>query len=387
MLFYYNQLEKIKDAINKYKNKNVYLYPAGYKTNLILNVLENESDINIAGILDIKEKDIKGYKTIHPKQLFKEELSDSEIESVIFITSYQHELKLEKYLRDIGYSGIIDTLFVDDFANENNISKNDKDLLHIKRMDLVLTTKCSLKCEKCANLMQYYINPYDVDLDKIINTMSKLASIVDSIGTVYVLGGEPFLYRNLDKVVELLKRLNNVNRVMVVTNGTICPDLNSPIWKSLSDGKVCVSISDYGKISRNKEKLIGYCKKNLINCHLKDEDFFYDTGDMKKRNRSEEELNQVFLNCKTECRSLFNGELHYCPRSSHGVDLGFIPKRNEDYVDIEKENNKELRSKIEYLINKKTYIEACDYCNIRVGDYYEKKYPAAEQVKYVMSQY
>ena len=34
----------------------------------------------------------------------------------------------------------------------------DETLIHLRSLDIVITTKCSMKCEGCANLMQYYSN-------------------------------------------------------------------------------------------------------------------------------------------------------------------------------------------------------------------------------------
>ena len=47
-------------------------------------------------------------------------------------------------------------------------------------------------------------------------------------------------------------------------------------------------------------------------------------------------------------------------------------------------DNNELKMNIKRLISRKDYIEACDYCDIRVGDYYKKKYPAGVQAVHVL---
>lgn len=138
-------------------------------------------------------------------------------------------------------------------------------------------------------------------------------------------------------------------------------------------------------LSKNKEKLFQQCKKKYINIEIEENKFFYDTGNMEKRYRTEKELQKVFTDCKTLCRSLFNGEFHYCPRSSHGTDLGIVPKYKGEYINLlNVENEFELRKEIEEFINREDYIEVCDYCDIRVPGYYEKIYPAAVQTPTVL---
>ena len=43
---------------------------------------------------------------------------------------------------------------------ENAVSINkiyfDQSKTYLRSLDIVITTKCSMKCESCANLMQYY---------------------------------------------------------------------------------------------------------------------------------------------------------------------------------------------------------------------------------------
>ena len=60
-------------------------------------------------------------------------------------------------------------------------------------------------------------------------------------------------------------------------------------------------------------------------------------------------------------------------------------KRKEDFVNVmELCSDKELYDSIQKLSMKEDYIEACNYCNIRIPGYYENVYPAAEQSKKVL---
>lgn len=258
--------------------------------------------------------------------------------------------------------------------------------LVISRMDLVLTTRCSLKCESCANLMQYYEKSSDVSLEVIHKSMDRLLRAVDYIGSIYVLGGEPFLYRDLDLVLDYLSPNDNLGEMIVVTNGTICPpEENRKLWESLQNRKVKIRISDYGVLSRNIDLLVNQCEKHNVTYIKEEKGHFYDVGNMKSRKRTLEELDKVFRDCSTQCRSLFNGELHFCPRSAHGTDLGLVPKVGDNFVNLLQDNPSEtIREEINNLINRKKYVEACDYCDIRTPGYYDRKIPLAKQTKYVL---
>lgn len=93
----------------------------------------------------------------------------------------------------------------------------------IYHMDMVVTTKCSLKCRDCSNLMQYYGSPYNISLDKNINSLEKLSQAIDEIGTLTILGGEPLLYPYLAQVLEKAISIKKIQKVRLISNGTILP--------------------------------------------------------------------------------------------------------------------------------------------------------------------
>ncbi len=246
----------------------------------------------------------------------------------------------------------------------NDLNKLLKILLgkwiYVKQVELVLTTKCTLRCKECANLMQYYTKPYDIDKILILESLNKMLGCIDEIDTVVLVGGEPFIYKDISEIIEKVALNEKVNTIHIFTNGTILP--KESCIKALQNRKVKIIISDYGKISRNKEKLVKYCVDNQINFYLKNEDLFWGlVGDMKKRGRTTKQLKTQFMKCNNMCRSILNGKLYYCPRAGHGDDLGYVKAYNYEYVDLRKE--KISTEELLKVIYSDYYFSACDYCN------------------------
>lgn len=231
---------------------------------------------------------------------------------------------------------------------------------YIRQVEIVMTTKCSLKCRDCANLMQYYMNPYDTDFSTISFSINNLLNKIDEIGTVVLVGGEPFLSSNIKEIIDLIAENSKVDHIDIFTNGTILPQNETII--SLKKKKVRVIVSDYGVISGKKMELVNICQKNGINVYLKTKDLHWGlVGDMKPRNRSNKALSKQFRNCNNYCRSILNGKLFYCPRAGHGMDLGIIKTHENEYVNLMKE---EISSEdILRIVYSKNYFSACDYCN------------------------
>lgn len=232
--------------------------------------------------------------------------------------------------------------------------------IYVKQVELVLTTKCTLRCKECANLMQYYKKPYDVDSDLILESFHRMITYIDEIDTVVLVGGEPFIYREISEIIEKVALSSKVHSIHIFTNGTIIPQENC--IKALQNQKVQIIISDYGKVSRNKDKLVGFCVNNHINFYLKNEDLYWGlVGNMEKRGRTSRQLQRQFGKCKNLCRSILNGKLYYCPRAGHGEDLGYVKTNKNEYIDLQEENIS-VENLLD-LIYSRHYFSACDYCN------------------------
>ena len=50
--------------------------------------------------------------------------------------------------------------------------------VYIPRIEIVLTTFCSLRCKDCSNLMQYYDKPYHINTDSIIQVLQNLTASI-----------------------------------------------------------------------------------------------------------------------------------------------------------------------------------------------------------------
>ena len=238
--------------------------------------------------------------------------------------------------------------------------------LNIKYIEIVLTTKCTLNCKGCSALMNYYDKHVDIPLVNIINSLNNLLKACDTIIHLRLLGGEPLCYKNLYEVLEFINDQDKIKKITIVTNGTLLIK-DDRVIKLLKKERFNIYISNYGKISRMKEELINQLNDNKIKYSLCDEDYMWrDYGDMKCRNRNKKELKKQFYNCYIMCTSIFNGQLHHCPRSSHGTNLKLVPLKESDYINL-LDNNislKQLRKKLyNFFYNYIPYIEACNYCN------------------------
>lgn len=243
--------------------------------------------------------------------------------------------------------------------------------LVVGSIDVCMTTRCDLKCKGCGSLMPMYEHPKDVEIDLIIHSLDRFFSVVDRVFRVNVIGGEPFLYPHMDEIIEYLNGKDEVVKVVVPTNGTVCPE-NPRLYEALRNPKNHVRISHYEAFDTKAGKLLSRLEEEKIDHSVKqfgkDTYLWYDFGDYELRNRSEEELEKQFYECEVEWMSLFRGRLYPCPRAAHSIDLGLQPGEGNS-IDIANDGISldELKTNLEKFVYETKFYPACNRCDRGTG--------------------
>lgn len=236
--------------------------------------------------------------------------------------------------------------------------------IFLRNIDLEITEKCSLRCYNCCNLMQYYKKPKDYSVDKLLMDIQDLLKYIDEIYEVRILGGEPFMHKNIKELLEKLILIPQIKRIVLLSNATIIPD--DSVFYVMQSEKVGLSFTNYGKLSRSLE---AFCKK-LDEFHIS-----YDVHEMggwtlcseiAKHNRSIEELEKVYCDCCAKnLLTLLDGKLYKCPFIANAMNLKAIPNSSDDAIvlkELEKMKRSEAKEKINYYIKEKRWFVSCDYC-------------------------
>ena len=239
-------------------------------------------------------------------------------------------------------------------------------------LPIYLTTVCSLNCEKCNNLMpMFHGHASDFSWDKTRQSLDIILSRVVEIIFCELVGGEPFLNKDMGDALDYLGSMENVRQIVIVTNGTVIP--SEQILEKLKKYNVLVRVSDYGLF----EKMAGFVAKldeYGINVRIQQDMKWNDPGGIKKRNRGREELKRQYNFCEfsLKCKYLCEDMLFSCARAASLYHLGLF------------DSNKDIMSISEGLSAsdiKKFYLQdegdICDYCDLCTVD--GKLIPAAVQ--------
>jgi organic radical activating enzyme len=257
-----------------------------------------------------------------------------------------------------------------------------KNIVHIFQSDVLVTEKCSLNCSHCNMFMPHYEFPVHMELDTIISDIDSYFKIVDYVSVFHLVGGEPFLYPNIENVIKhiLENYITKIDKLIITTNGTILP--KDTIIQLLKDNGVILSVSDYSDklefIKSKITKVLDVYKNNNINHYVRNEIEWYDFGDLRvSKKLPTDELIKHFDSCTAPFRGLNDGKFYYCHLNTGAVLTKLFPLDKNDYVEIDKISKEDLL-KFDLGYTNLGYITFCDNCNgcntgIKIPVSYEKQ--------------
>lgn len=234
---------------------------------------------------------------------------------------------------------------------------SDKNKVILPRTPLMITTRCTLNCKECSNLMPYYKQPRDYDADEIIEWIKNICDSIDEWICLELVGGEPFLYRDLLKVLKYVLAEEKIQQIEFTTNASIIPSWE--ILELLRNPKIYVKVSQYPNLI-DLSKLTNIFVKLCIRYEVMENMRWSKTGALTSRNRTNIELQSQYFNCGPAklCRTILNGKMYVCSKAASLMELGYV----DDLEMVDLMDKKNLRANIQDFL-RLPYSKACDYCD------------------------
>lgn len=359
------------------ENQKIIIYGAGRYGELAFRGLEylglkpayfadrSLSGTHYMGIEVISPDDLKNYQEdvvlIASLNYFYEMLSVVQVMGNEYYDIY--ELILLQYDEEI-----LSEYALDEKKNEqkylNIIENAGTHGLVLSHCEIVLTECCTLKCRDCANLMQYYQHPEKIDADEIICDFSKFLDSIDLLLELRLLGGEPFIYKDMNRIIEAFLNHEKIKRITVYTNSTVIP--SEKMMECLRNEKISVHMSDYGTVSSKIDKLKKVFEEKGIDYYIHKYDKWYDLGGIEKRDYNDGIEKMLYQNClMAKCYTFYRGKFYLCPRAAHGERLGAFENKANEVADftMEEMNIQKKKEELQGLLENTDYLTACRYCD------------------------
>ncbi|MBP3856186.1 MAG: radical SAM protein [Ruminiclostridium sp.] len=376
------------------------IYGAGFQ-GLLTAFLLKKQGINVICFADIDEKKqgtiYYGLPVISPQEL-KEKYSDK----TVIVTPYGLENVWTYLKNDLCLNNLVTpfSLFLDfdskEFDKLSELPKwyhSDTIELNIEKflikcvniltdkkiynLEISVTEKCSLKCKNCMSFMPCYEKPFDFEYEDVLSDVLKMVGS-RQLHIFNIEGGEPFMWKPLADLVNELCKLNNIMRIVTITNGTIIPD--DKLLEALSNPKVAVRISDYGKFSKIDALIKEFSKRNIkywVQLQVWNELSAYSIDE-----NDSETMNRIVTSCcklqPSGSAYSMGGKLYLCPSQANLDRLGIFKSEEESYIDLRVPDTETMQKKIDRFLEMRPVAELCRHCDGR--GFTNKEVPPAEQL-------
>ena len=242
-------------------------------------------------------------------------------------------------------------------------------------IEMVITTKCNLKCMFCSNLIPYYQEPCIEKKEDVLEWIDALSQKAKYVFRLKLHGGEPLTHPDIAEIIAYACSKENILDVRLSTNGTVIPNKDALI--AMTNPKFRLHISDYEKSCGIKtDRLESLCTQYGINVFKMKDEPWQNLGDVSLRARTASEKKKMITECNmSTCRSFQKGILYVCSRAGHGERQGHFVNN-----DVDRLNFKSSLTFEQYLTFFGNYdFVACSHCDGAIKG--KNEIPAGEQLK------
>lgn len=115
---------------------------------------------------------------------------------------------------------------------------------HLDYVELHVVDRCNLNCNSCSHFSPMVKQDFD-HFPAFQKDIRRLGELFEFIINIRLLGGEPFLEKDLDKYVVLTRSTFPYAKIEVVTNGLLIPGVSEKVLRAVSEQDILVNITLY----------------------------------------------------------------------------------------------------------------------------------------------
>lgn len=253
-----------------------------------------------------------------------------DVDGFIFAYSIPDEL-LERMVAELVELGVReDDIFVGTpefiYQHDESKIKKYKEYYALSYLEFHVADHCNLNCKGCVHFSPLVEDEVFPNFAEVRADFLALKNKIDYIQKIHILGGEPFLNKEIDKYFILAREIYPYAKIEIVTNGLLVKSLDTELLNKISEFNIGIFISVYPPMYNSMGDIIELLKKHNIKIRCTDVifDFAYtfdrEAGHAKGAKK---------INCK--CPNLYKGKLYVCPPIAYGE---YFNKKFGNYIDL-----------------------------------------------------
>lgn len=369
----------LQEFAKKWQGKSYCLWGAGVEGGQALRYLPQDVDIRAVIDSDLTKQggvwnDLPVISWVEAKKSFPNEKI---LLAGGFYSQVASMLKEEGLVADVDFCDWKKLLGVDYWIRTHKV--------HSYRLDVSITQRCTLACEKCNMQRAAYKNPVDRELSGLLEDLEAYFSYVNFLCEMNILGGEPFMYKNLAQLLSALGEnwRDQIGEVHIFTNGMVLP--SAEVLDIVQKYGYIMDISDYytalPNIAPGVQRFEYAVKSRGIPYRLKRTDAWVDFGYPDVQHPGGYALDALFEDCHMPWRGLKDKKVYFCNMEINAEELGQFVGCDNDWADISACDDAHKQAFLELDLGwpKLGHISYCSRC-YGFGSSNTRCVPAAKQV-------
>lgn len=334
------------------------IFTAGKVGRRILEIVKKLEDVRVEYFIDnnanMYGRRIDDIGIISPYRA-KKKMDQGEIELVLVPSDRIISFGLREYTDQLDKLGITQYKIIPawitrkqeveegDAARVWEIIENGKyrSINQLQHLQFHVIDSCNLNCRRCQHFSNMAPKNSYADFDTVRKDFFRMRELVDDIGTIAVLGGEPLLNPELPKYLYMIRECFEHSIIEIISNGILARQMSEELIKAIKDNNVLFNISYYPVLKDCIEDIVIFLQQNDIR-------FFIGKPitEFSKRLTLESQKDdavQKYISCRDSCcTTLRNGKIYPCylPATVHIFNdrFGKCIDAGDDGIDIYRED-------------------------------------------------
>lgn len=233
-------------------------------------------------------------------------------------------------------------------------------------LEFLLTDACNLNCKGCTHFSPVAPREF-LSLDQLYEDAKHLGRVCSGLESVYLIGGEPLLFPDLPKAMEILRECFPNTKIQLFTNGLLLPKMNDEFWETARLNKIEISLTRY-PVKFDYDAVEKYCRERGVEVtvfgdRIADSHFLRCGLDTEGRHNPRLSHFKCF---NFGCVSVKDGKIYPCSTSCCISNLNKTYGTNFEHKPGDYLNVKDVKSSADILRLRDNPVPFCRYCSSHI---------------------
>lgn len=233
------------------------------------------------------------------------------------------------------------------------------DAPYLPYMEFHIVDQCNLNCKGCEHYSGLVRNPYFHEPERLYRDLRQLKKYITDIGKIRILGGEPLLHPDIEKIMIFAREVYPDSDIQIVTNGLLINRMPATFFNICKKNGISLYISYYPPMIDKIDEVKDILEAKGAIYHIT---ALMTSFRIKYTLNRQKNIDMIFNNCtQSHCCNLYEGKVAACflPFTTKYFNRYFNQNLPEDgWVNL---YDKDLTThKLKKFLS--TPFERCHYC-------------------------